>query len=283
MKNIIRYIATFILTIALAAFLLINLASTTVLSEQYILGKLEDTDYYEKMYEYVNSCFENYIGQSGLEENVLENIVSKDKIKKDTMIIISNIYDGVNEDIDVQEIKDNLNNNIENSLNGQKLTQTQKMAISTFVDEICKEYKNAMVHTSYEKSINQTYGKVMKYINLAKKGIIILIGVDIILLLVISLRRIYRFFVMLGIASLSSGFLFSIINLYVDSKIKIQSITIFNNAFSDTIRNILHEVLVNISKQGRLLVLIGVCFIFVPAIIHHYRKDKFEQELNAKE
>ena len=102
MKNIIRYILTIILTIAIIAFLLLKLAVSTVLSEQYILAKLDETDYYNKMFEYVKSSFENYIGQSGMDEEILENIVSKEKIEKDTKIILSNIYDGMNEEINTQ-------------------------------------------------------------------------------------------------------------------------------------------------------------------------------------
>ena len=78
---------------ALITFLLVNLFSTTILNEQYILSKLQEVDYYNKMYDYVQSCFEKYIGQSGLDEEILNNVVSKEKIKNDTQIIISNIYD----------------------------------------------------------------------------------------------------------------------------------------------------------------------------------------------
>ena len=53
MKNIIRYVLTFILTMALITFLLVNLFSTTILNEQYILSKLQEVDYYNKMYDYV--------------------------------------------------------------------------------------------------------------------------------------------------------------------------------------------------------------------------------------
>ena len=65
-KTIIKYIVTIILAIAMIAYFFISLVSSTILSEQYILSKLDETDYYNKIYEYVKSNFENYIYQSGL-------------------------------------------------------------------------------------------------------------------------------------------------------------------------------------------------------------------------
>ena len=280
MKNIIRYILTIILTIAIIAFLLLKLAVSTVLSEQYILAKLDETDYYNKMFEYVKSSFENYIGQSGMDEEILENIVSKEKIEKDIKIILSNIYDGMNEEINTQEIRDSLNSNIEKSLGSQKLTTAQRASVSTFIDEIINEYTTAMSHTSYEKQINQYYAKIMKYINLAKKAIIVLLGIDLILLLVLSLRRIYRFLVMCGISMLSTGILFSISNWYINTKIKIQTITIFNNAISDAIRNILQEILNTVKEQGLIFIISGVCLIIIPTLIHYFRRFKYEGEVN---
>ena len=136
-KTIIKYIVTIILAIAMIAYFFISLVSSTILSEQYILSKLDETNYYNKIYEYVKSNFENYIYQSGLEETVLEDVVSKEKIRKDTGIIISNLYDGLNQKIDTQEIRDNLNKNIKETLEDQDMTVTQQNAIDTFIDHKC--------------------------------------------------------------------------------------------------------------------------------------------------
>lgn len=277
MKNILRYIIAILLTIVIIAFLLINLLSSTILSEQYILSKLEETDYYNKMYQYVESSFENYIYQSGLDENVLEDIVSKEKIEKDTKIIIGNIYDGRNEKIDTQEIKDNLNANINKSLGNKKLNTTQKTAIDTFIDEITNEYKTAMSHTNYEQQINNIYSKGIKYVNILKKALLISIAVLIILLIVLSLTKIYKVFAMAGISMLSSGILFEITNWYITSKIKIQTITILNDAISDTVRNILQEIMNTVKNEAVILTLIGIILIIIPSLIHYYKNSKEEK------
>lgn len=283
MKNIIRYVLTFILTMALITFLLVNLFSTTILNEQYILSKLQEVDYYNKMYDYVQSCFEKYIGQSGLDEEILNNVVSKEKIKKDTQIIISNIYDGTKEEIDTQEIKENLKQNINNSLNNQKLTSSQQTAIDTFIEEIVKEYSNAMTHTSYENKINQQYVKFMKYLEIAQKAILVILGVSIIILVLVSLKRIYRAISMVGISLLSTGVLFELVNWYINTKIKIQTITIFNDTISETVRNILQEILGKIQGQGIILLVLGIVLIIIPVMIHYFSKYKLQKISDVEE
>lgn len=277
MKNILRYIIAILLTIVIIAFLLINLLSSTILSEKYVLSKLEETDYYNKMYEYVQSSFENYIYQSGLEENVLDNIVSKDKIEKDTKIIIGNIYDGLNEKIDTQEIKDKLNSNINNSLKNQKMNATQKEAIDKFVGEITNEYTKTMSHTNYETQINKAYAKGMKYIGIVKKAMLVSIAILVILLILVSLKRIYRIFTILGVSMLSSGTFFAITNWYIMAKIKVQTITILNDAISDCVRNILQELLNTVKNEALILGLAGICLIIIPSLIHYYIRCKDEK------
>lgn len=271
-KTILRYILSTILAISMIIYIFINIASSTILSESYILSKLEQTYYYDKIYENVKSNFENYIYQSGLEESVIVDIVSKEKIEKDTKIIISNLYDGLNENIDTQEIKDNLNTNIKNSLGNNKLNITMQKAIDTFVEKICNEYTSTISHNEYEKQINNVYKKIMNYIGVAQKALLIVMGVCIILLLVISLRRIYKFFVNTGVALTISGAFLVIVNIYINMKVKIQTITILNNAISFTLRNILQDLLNNIVNYGSILLVSGIVLIIISNLIHYIRR-----------
>ena len=104
MKQFIRYVLSALLTISLIILVLVSLISSTILNEKYVLNKLEETNYYSNIYETVKSNFENYIYQSGLDENVLNDIVSQEKVKEDTKSIISHIYNGLEEKIDAEKI-----------------------------------------------------------------------------------------------------------------------------------------------------------------------------------
>ena len=283
LKTVIKYIITIILALSMIAYFFIQLASSTILSEQYILSKLEETDYYNKIYECVKSNFENYIHQSGLEETVLENIVSKEKVRKDTNIIISNLYDGLEQKIDTQEIRDNLNKNIKETLGEQNITKTQQNSIDTFVDHICNEYTDTMSHFSYEKQINQVYQKVIKYIDLAKKVLLITIGLAILLLLVLNLKRIYKFVSLLGISLTTTGTFLVIVNLFINSKVKVQTITILNDAISDTVRSVLAEILHMIMNNGSIMLISGILLIIIPNLIHNLKKYGMAKEEDTYE
>lgn len=283
LKTVIKYIITIILALSMIAYFFIQLASSTILSEQYILSKLEETDYYNKIYECVKSNFENYIHQSGLEETVLENIVSKEKVRKDTNIIISNLYDGLEQKIDTQEIRDNLNKNIKETLGEQNITKTQQSSIDTFVDHICNEYTDTMSHFSYEKQINQVYQKVIKYIDLAKKVLLITIGLAILLLLVLNLKRIYKFVSLLGISLTTTGTFLVIVNLFINSKVKVQTITILNDAISDTVRSVLAEILHMIMNNGSIMLISGILLIIIPNLIHNLKKYGMAKEEDTYE
>ena len=283
LKTVIKYIITIILALSMIAYFFIQLASSTILSEQYILSKLEETDYYNKIYECVESNFENYIHQSGLEETVLENIVSKEKVRKDTNIIISNLYDGLEQKIDTQEIRDNLNKNIKETLGEQNITKTQQSSIDTFVDHICSEYTDTMSHFSYEKQINQYYQKAMQYINLAKKVLLITIGLAILLLLVLNLKRIYKFVLLLGISLTTTGTFLVIVNLFINSKVKVQTITILNDAISDTVRSVLADILHMIMNNGSIMLISGILLIIIPILIHNLKKYGMAKEEDTYE
>lgn len=280
-KTIIKYIITIIIAIFTILFLVVNLASSTVLNKNYVLSKLEETDYCNKIYEEVKSNFENYIHQSGLEESVLENIISKAKVKKDTELIISNLYDGLEEKIDTQEIRDNLNKNIEETLGNSKLVVTQKNAINTLIDKICEEYTTTLSHYEYEKQINNLYMKIMKNMDVAKKAILVVIAISVILLLLLNIRRIYKLFSLLGVSLVASGVFFVIVNIFINMKIKVQTILILNDAISATLRNILTELLNSINSYGYITLGLGLVLIIVSNLVHNvlkYGNETYEEK-----
>ena len=92
--NIFKFIAMALIVLCLTFLGIKNIAFSTILDKEYIIKKLEETNFYSETYKLVESSFENYIDQSGLEEVVLKNICTEDKVKRDINIILSNIYNG---------------------------------------------------------------------------------------------------------------------------------------------------------------------------------------------
>lgn len=278
-KNVIQYILVIILIFMSLAYFVIALSTNTILKKQYIISQIESSEYYNKIYEEAKSNFEKYIEQSGFEATILENVISKEKIKNDTNIIINNIYDGTNEEIDTQEIRDKINQNILQSLKDKKINTTQKKAIDTFIDHLCNEYTETISHFGVENKINRMYQKVIKYINISKKVIIIFIMLEIFTLLMINLKKIYKFVSLIGISLSTSGILLIITNIFANAKIKIQTITVLNNAISNILRNIFTEILDIIIKNGTYLVMLGIVLIILSNLVHNIKESKTKENI----
>lgn len=282
-KKIIKIIFSAILTISILLYILINLLSSTILKESYILSKLDQANFYQKVYEEVNSNFEKYIYQSGFDENVLNNVITEEKVKEDFKIIIDNIYNGTNQDINTETIKTNLTNNINNQL-GANISKTQQNSIDSFVDTILNEYTQTILHTQYENKINKAYTKINKYINLANKALLIIMAVLMILLILLNLKRLYRGVSYIGISMLSSGILLCVADIFIKMKVDIKNIVILNDTISKIIINVITELLANILKDGIILLVSGIVLIIIANLRRAYKKYKYEQsKYNAED
>lgn len=275
--NVIKAILTIFLTITILALGLINVSSSTILSEKYILNKLEETNYYGNIYSEVKSSFENYIYQSGLDESVLDNIVTQDMVKDDVNLIISNIYKGNNTSINVDTLKQNLNNNIKNSLENKKISITAQKAIDEFVDKIANQYLDTMTHTSYESSINGMYIKTQKYIGLVNKVIIIASAVIMLLLLILNYKKMFRAISLIGISITSSGIFYIATNIVINQKVKIEDITILNGAISLSLRTILTDILTTIGNYGYIMLGVGLVAIIIGNVFINVKNKKYKQ------
>lgn len=273
--NIIKFIIAIILTICVIALIIVNVVSSTILNKEFILGKLDETNYYANIYTAVKSDFENYIYQSGLDESVLENIVPAEKIESDTKIIINNIYDGTNEEVDVTEIETNLKTNIENSLD-HKLSATQQRTVDEFVKRITEQYKDTITKTSYENSINNMLEKAKNIVDKLQKVSIIGIAVSVLVIIILSIKDFMAGLMLTGSALMSSGVFYILVNILINSKVKIQNITILNDAISITLRDIISTILSNLTNIGIALSIIGFIIIIVFAIIKSIKKEKSE-------
>lgn len=274
--KIIRFILLIVLTVSIIALVFINIASSTILNKEYILGKMDETFYYMDIREELENNFENYIGQSGLDEEVMNNIVTEEKIKEDTGIILSNIYEGTSEEISTEEIEQNLRTNIENSLN-HDLTATQERMVNQYIDTICEQYLNIMSHTSYENNIHNVLVKINGYIELANKVLIISIAVSALLIIISDYKKIIKALSHLGIGLFASGTFGVIVDMYINAKIKIDNIVILNDAISEVIRNILNNIFITIRNQGVILLVIGIAMIIVGNGIQTYLNKKQEE------
>lgn len=263
-SKIIKFIAITILTICITAITVIAVFSSTILDKDYTLNKLEENDYYHETYELVKSNFENYIYQSGLDEEVLNDIITEEKVKQDVNIIITNIYEGKDEKIYTTAIEQNLNKNIEAT--GAK-TSKNLQAIQKFVETICNEYKDTIIHTEYETQINKIYKTATETIQLAYILIFVVIVISLFIILIANIKKMSSNFQDIGITLFATSMLELISCKIINSKVNIVGIKVFNDTFSKTIVSIITEVISKITSLATILLIAGIVLILLYALI----------------
>lgn len=271
-KKIFNFI--FVLVIALS-FTFIGVKSVvfkTIFNKEYVLEQMEKNNFYSETYKLVESGFENYIGQSGLDEEVIKNICTEDKIKNDINIILSNIYEGTNEKIDTSEISNNLNSNIDKE---NVRTSSNSKAIDEFVEHICQSYKDTIISTSYENTINEKYNKITQKITKVQNILIIAIIISIIGVIALNVKDILKLLFWVESAVLSSAVMQLAITTVIKSKVNIDGIKIFNDAFSNIVVTIIKDILSKINTiAGKFIIVYFILVVIYAIIILAQKKEE---------
>ncbi len=144
------------------------------------------------------------------------------------------------------------------------------------VEKICSEYTSTLSHYKFENKINELYTKVKKYIEIVKKVSLVIIAVITILLLLLNMKKLYKAFSVFGTSLTITGFFMIIVNIFINSKIKIETILILNEAISNIIKNILNQILQNAKIYAYSMIAVGIGLTIVSNFIHNklkYRKN----------
>lgn len=272
--KIIKAVLTIVLALVVIGLATVCILSSTILNEGYILKELQSSNYYSNIYNEVQSNFENYIGPSGLDENILTDICTVEDIEKDTEIILGNIYEGTNKSIDVNSMKENIVNKINASLDDTKTTSSMRESVEQFAEAISEEYKNTISHTEYEQMINDMYSKAVKIMNFAKLAICVCIVAIAILLILINLKTLHRTLDYFGIAMASAGVFCVIANLIVNGNVRVQNIRILNNPISTSVQNIIADILSQFISVGLVLAGVGVILIIISNVIQEKNTEE---------
>lgn len=278
--NLLKFIFIMILTVAIIGLGLVTIAFSTVLNKDYVVQKLEETDFYSGTYKLVESNFENYIYQSGLDEEVLKEICSQDKVKKDINIMLNNIYSGTNQSIDTTEISEKLNANIDKS--GIKNKQNES-AINEFVKHICQEYTDTLVHSKYETEINKMYNKINTLLSKVYNTLLIVFVIDLILIIIINKKKISKDIQALGIALMSASIFQIVACQIITSNVDVKNIKIFNDVFSNCLVTIIQDVLNKINSLALGTCIFAVIILGIYVSIKVNKKTKDEPEQNEAE
>lgn len=264
MKKAISYVLSFVLVLMLLSLCLLAIVKSTILDEKYMISKLEEANYYERMNGEIIEQFKNYTIQSGLSDEVLENLFTEDKLKQDINNVIDSIYTGKELEISTSEIRENLKENI--------LAEVEKEGKTVdFEDEAMKEYLKA-IESAYESqvsyststinSIGSTFEKVISLAQIVQIIVIVVTIVIAVLIIILNIKQIFGLNY-LAISSMASGLFILIAKFLLGQSTDLKNIMLINQATSHVIQLVIEDFLAKVTIAGVVLLIIGLIFSII--------------------
>ena len=244
-KNIISYILSFIMVALIIAIVAVSFLQNKVLNEDYWKMQMEKNNYYEKLEVTINDGFENYIMQSGMDSSVFEGIYDFDRIKKDTNAIIHSILNNEEYQIDTDDIREKLDNNIRNYIKNNKIlvNKATENQIQNFENAIVSTYSNSVSYSSSViKSISKIIGRVRNIMPKALVLVVVLLVIDAIAILVLNIKNMRNIFRIAAIIAFTIAGL-SLVGIALEKHfLGIQSLTVLNENTSIIVQIFVKEI-----------------------------------------
>lgn len=102
-RKIISYILAIIVVILMLATIILSIVNVAVFSKSNVKKQMQKVDYYTEINDIIKESANNYIMQSGFDESIMENVISKEKISNDIDKVIDSIYEGEDVEISTDE------------------------------------------------------------------------------------------------------------------------------------------------------------------------------------
>lgn len=278
-KKLINFIVIIFLSLSILSSFLVFTVSNTILNKEYILNKMEECNYYEKTYLDINDILEQYIGPSGLDEEVLKDIYTEEQVKNDIDITVNAIFTGEEKTIETETIREKLSKNI---YENYTITNSQKEAINNFEDTIINEYTKQITHHDYLyvlENYNPTINKIM-----AKLKIImpIIVCIIIVCLIILNIKNTTKIIQGILIGFLSAGLTIMVIGIIINLNINFEAILILNEIFSDLIRNIANELLKTFQNIGIVIAILSTILLIVTNTNGAIKRNKKQMKQSSK-
>jgi len=291
-KEIKMKIVKKIITFLLVFLMMLSILYSTILcvlmrysNKEKMISKIEAVGVYKTIYEEIENGFENYVYQSGLEIDALDEICSEEKVKNDVLAIINSIYDDSQIKIDTTSIIDKLDKKIEEYITaqGKTLSKEEKNNIEEFEIIVANSYANKLsMYIEFAEKINEydIKGKV-DTLKLTRNIAIIVAVVIGVLIVLTNKKNIFSGIGYIGAALLASGVILTFIKIIIYGKIKIDGIVIFTESMSSLVRYLIKENLSFMNSIGIWYICIGIFIILMTSILGLDTKKPIEK--HAKE
>ena len=256
MKTILSYTTKFIQSISFFLLSLSIILILTVFNEDYVLDLLDNHNYYQELYDNTLEEVSYYLEQSGLNEEVLNNVISVKSLKKDIITSIDNLYANEKISVNTEEFQTNLTNNINNYIKENNIRVDNKDTVNILTKKLVNIYEE-------EISYNNTFEKVRPLFNKAYQLTKIILGISLIVSIITYLINRYLFKDRNIIASLFTNFVVLCgLVLYIKYTIDINNIFFYNTSISNVLKEFISSVLNCMNITGIISFILGLIIVF---------------------
>ncbi len=270
-KKLINFIVLIFLSLSILSSFLVFTVSNTILNKEYILNKMEECNYYEKNYLDINESLEQYIGPSGLDEEILQNIYTEEQVKNDIHTTVNAIFTGEEKTIETEKIRSKLDKNIHESYN---ITSNEKEAIVNFENTIVNEYTKQITHHDYLYVLENYIPTANNIIAKLKIIMPIIMCIIIVCLIILNMKNINKIIQGILIGFLSAGLTIMVIGIIINFNINFEAILILNENFSELIRNIANELLKSLQNLGIIIAILSTILLIATNTIWTIKRNK---------
>ncbi len=271
-KTIINIILSFLLIFIILSMIVLNLVSTKILNKNYMLSKLKETEFYLQISREVQSGFEKYIYQSGLPEDIINDLYTEEMITSDVNSIIDYIYEGKEITTSEDKVQETLDTKINQYLQSERKTKTSQIQdnITKFEDLITTEYKdNIQVSDTIYEKVQKGMEKILSIYQKIKLIPLIVFIIIIILLLIVNRKDIFLGINFASISLLSVGVLLKLVEQVVFQYVDLDNLVLLTTSLSNLMINIVKDLLYTTADCGIWLIAGGITGIIICSIIRN--------------
>lgn len=224
-----NYLTKFISSILFFLATTITIILFTIFNQNFMAQQLNETNYYEKLYTNIKLEMSYYVTQSGLSDDILNNIFDKELLRRTTEKMLDNFYNNKDNTINKTSIEENLMNNISEELKDYKLTEEDKTSIDKFITQMSSTYE---MEISYSNILN-------KYHNSFNRIYHILVALDILCIALFIINYFITRYTLkernIIISLLTTTVLITIIHLYLSNTLDLGHLEFYNDIISNLI------------------------------------------------
>ena len=224
-----NYLTKFISSILFFLATIITIILFTIFNQNFMAQQLNETNYYEKLYTNIKLEMSYYVTQSGLSDDILNNIFDKELLRRTTEKMLDNFYNNKDNTINKTSIEENLMNNINEELKDYKLTEEDKTSIDKFITQMSSTYE---MEISYSNILN-------KYHNSFNRIYHILVALDILCIALFIINYFITRYTLkernIIISLLTTTVIITIIHLYLSNTLDLGHLEFYNDIISNLI------------------------------------------------